>query len=121
MPTWQEQILEAAERVVRLRDELRQAEARFFGLTGSKAGEGVAVPTASGANGTRMVAGSLAHRIVDALGRESNRKFSVNEIAQAIGQHKPHSMRSTLARLTKDKRITRPTRGRYRAAKEVAG
>jgi hypothetical protein len=121
--SWQQQILEAAERVVRSKDELRKAndelrnaEEQFYRLTGAPPkADAEAPPSVTASNGARMVEGSLAHRIVQALERDPTHKFAVEEIARVIGAHKPQSMRSTLVRLTDAHRINRAGRGRYRA------
>ena len=68
------------------------------------------------------LSGSLTTRMVAFLGSQQGKSFRAEEIAMALGDSNVNmkTLRGTLARLAKDKKIGKHGRGRYRCARNTA-
>ncbi len=86
----------------RIREIKRQRDA-LLGRTSARAS------SAGRADSTN----SLVGQILDVLNASPEKVFTWEEVADAIGSEKTSTVRSTLARLFKEHRIQRVSRGRY--------
>lgn len=106
-----ESLLQAAEKVTRLRRELAEAEREFDELRSGTS------PKRTGgfpAKGTQ-VAGSVPARILERMTAEPTKAYAARDFQDlATGDHSLQYIRSSLYRLTKLKKLKKGGRGHFR-------
>lgn len=111
-----ERIIELAARIQKMREELPGLEQELDGLlrAGNGTEGGVTATTGGNPPGTGQAVVPL---ITQFLASRPGQTFSAPTIAKGIGPVKMPSVRSALMRMTKDGRIDRVGRGKFRLAK----
>lgn len=97
-----------------LRQKLSELEAELDALLGTRGREQGPVHNGDGAE-SRLVEGSMASRIVEALQSVAPKPANAQQVQKRLGTSNINSVRGTLLRLAESGLIERPERGQYRA------
>lgn len=114
-----ERIIDVAHRLQEARARVRELEAELDALLQSvQGGRRQPSPEAPEATATpqRRRPGSVASRVLEVLEAAPEESFRVPDLAERLGYSNLRSLRATMLRLTRSRKIRRASRGYYRAA-----